>query len=168
MSLNKCKTWPVKFLENLIKIDKNLVTTKRGSCDHFLTNFKFLNPGGPGDGWIRNFFSDRFWYMERRNWSSYAKTRPVLRIDSELEDKTEIMREKVVTAVRIWWKQWGKHMNWTLTRPNQQQDLDQDTNSTRRTLKPKYAKAMAQKVLGHDKKYGTGLWNECETLKTRR
>jgi len=35
----------------------------------------------------------------------------------------------------------GKHTNWTLTRPNQQQDLDQDTNSTRRTLKLKYAKA---------------------------
>ena len=36
-----------------------------------------------------------------------------------------------------------KHTNWTLTRPNQQQDLDQDTNSTRQTLKSKYAKAMA-------------------------
>ena len=41
-----------------------------------------------------------------------------------------------------------KHTNWTLTQPNQQQDLDQDTNSTRRTLKLKYAKAMAWKVLG--------------------
>ena len=60
----------------------------------------------------------------------------------------------------------GKHTNWTLTRPNQQQDLDQDTNSTRRTLKLKYAKAMARKVLGQEKnEYGTGLWDECETLK---
>ena len=58
-------------------------------------------------------------------------------------------------------------MNWTLTQPNQQQDLDQDTNSTRWTLKLKYAKAMAQKVLGQEKKYGTGLWDECETLQTR-
>ena len=56
-------------------------------------------------------------------------------------------------------------MNWTLTRPNQQQDLDQDTNSTRRTLKLKYAKAVAWKVRGQEKKYGTGLWDECETLK---
>ena len=45
----------------------------------------------------------------------------------------------------------GKHTNRTLTRPNQQQDLDQDTNSTRRTLKLKYAKAMARKVLGQEK-----------------
>ena len=58
-------------------------------------------------------------------------------------------------------------MNYTLTRPNQQQDLDQDTNSTRRTLKLKYAKAMSWKVLGQEKnEYGTGLWDECETLKT--
>ena len=46
----------MEFLENLLKIDKNLVTTKRGSCDHFLTNLKFLNPNNAGDGRIRNFF----------------------------------------------------------------------------------------------------------------
>ena len=65
----------------------------------------------------------------------------------------------------------GKHTNWTLTRPNQQQDLDQDTNSTRRTLKLKYAKAMARKVLGQEKNmaldYGTNakhskLGDKCE------
>ena len=39
--------------------------------------------------------------MERRNLSSYAKTRPVLRTDSELEVKTETMRVKVVVAA-IW------------------------------------------------------------------
>ena len=33
--------------------------------------------------------------MERRNRSSYAKTRPVLRTDSELEDKTGTMRAKI-------------------------------------------------------------------------
>ena len=112
--------------------------------------------------------SDRFWYMERRNRSSYAKTRPVLRIGSELEDKTGTVRVKLVTAARIWWKRWGKHTNWTLTRPNQQQDLDQDTNSTRQTLKLKYAKAMARKVLVQEKnEYGPRLWDECKTLKTR-
>ena len=36
--------------------------------------------------------------MERQNPSSYAKTRPVLRTHSELEDKTETMRTKLVTA----------------------------------------------------------------------
>ena len=65
-----------------------------------------------------------------------------------------------------------KHTNWTLTRPNQQQDLDQNTNSTRRTLKLKYAKAMARKVLGQEKTsmaldYGTNakhskLEDKCE------
>ena len=68
--------------------------------------FKIFKPR-EDRGWTdpkKNF--DRFWYMERRNPSSYAKTRPVLRIDSELEDKTGTMRAKLVTTVRIWWKQW--------------------------------------------------------------
>ena len=56
MSPNKCKTWPVEFSENWMKIDKNLVTTKRGSCDHFLANLKIPNPSKAGDGRIRNFF----------------------------------------------------------------------------------------------------------------
>ena len=58
----------MKFLENLIKIDKNLVTTKRESCDHFLTNLKFLNPDTSGDGWIQNFFLIDFdiWNVEIR------------------------------------------------------------------------------------------------------
>jgi len=49
------------------------------------------------------------------------------------------------------------HTNWNLTRPNQQQDLDQDTNSTLRTLKLKYAKAMAWKGCRTRKQYDTGL-----------
>ena len=36
--------------------------------------------------------------MERRNPSSYAKTRLVLRTDSELEDKIGTIRAKVVAA----------------------------------------------------------------------
>ena len=105
MSLNRWKTWPMEFSEDVLEIDKNLVTTKRGSCDHFLTKIKISDPIKEGDGRIRNFF-DWFWYMEHRNPSSYAKTRPVLRTDSELEDKTGTMRAKLVSAVRIWWKQW--------------------------------------------------------------
>ena len=46
--------------------------------------------------------------MERQNSSSYAKTRPVLRIGSKLEDKTGTMCAKLVTAAKIWWKRWGK------------------------------------------------------------
>ena len=46
----------MKFSENWIKIDKNLVTTKRGSCDHFFTNLKISDPDKAGDGWIQNFF----------------------------------------------------------------------------------------------------------------
>ena len=40
----------------VFKIDKNLVTTKRGCCDHFLTKIKIFDPSKAGDGWIRNFF----------------------------------------------------------------------------------------------------------------
>ena len=53
MSSNKCKTWHVEFSENLLKIDKNLVTTKRGSCDHFLTNLKISDPSKVRDGQIQ-------------------------------------------------------------------------------------------------------------------
>ena len=32
-------------LEDVLKIDKKLVTTKRGSCDQFLAKIKFSEPG---------------------------------------------------------------------------------------------------------------------------
>ena len=68
MSLNKWKTWPVEFSENLLKIDKNLMTTKRGSYDHFLTNLKFLNPNMLRDGRIQKKFLIDFdiWNVEIR------------------------------------------------------------------------------------------------------
>ena len=43
----------MEFLQNLLKIDTNLVTTKRGSCDHFLTNLKIFDLGKAGDGRIQ-------------------------------------------------------------------------------------------------------------------
>ena len=55
MSLNKWKAWPVENSEDVLKIDKKLVTTKRGSCDQFLAKIKFPKPDR-GDEWIRNFF----------------------------------------------------------------------------------------------------------------
>ena len=66
MSLNKWKAWPVENSEDMIKIDKMLVTTKRESCDHFLTNLKFLNPDKAGDGRIqKNFLIDfDIWNIE--------------------------------------------------------------------------------------------------------
>ena len=95
ISLNNWKTWPVEFPEDVLEIDKNLVTTKRRSCDHFLTKIKISDPDRAGmDGSKK--ISDRFWYMEHRNLSSYTKTRPVFRTDSELEDKTGTMRAKVI------------------------------------------------------------------------
>ena len=36
MSLNKWKAWPVENLEDMLKIDKKLVTTKNESYDQFL------------------------------------------------------------------------------------------------------------------------------------
>ena len=32
-------------LEDMLKIDKNLMPMKRGSCDHFLAKIKFSEPG---------------------------------------------------------------------------------------------------------------------------
>ena len=58
MSLNKWKVWPVENSEDVLKIDKKLVTTKRGSCDQFLTNLKFSNPDFAGmDGSKKKFWS---------------------------------------------------------------------------------------------------------------
>ena len=53
MILNKWKTWHVEFPEDVLEIDKNLVTTKRGSCDHFLTKIKIFDPSFARDGRIQ-------------------------------------------------------------------------------------------------------------------
>ena len=74
---------------------RKLAQNRHKPCDHekrilwpLFDQNKNLLPQQCG-GWTDpKKFSDRFWYMERRNRSSYAKTRPVLRICSELEDKT--------------------------------------------------------------------------------
>ena len=44
MSLNKWKVWPMENLEDVLKIDKKLVTTKIGSWDQFLAKIKFFEP----------------------------------------------------------------------------------------------------------------------------
>ena len=66
MSLNKWKTWPVEFSEDVLEIDKDLVTTKRGSCDNFLTKIKISDPNKVRDGWIQIFFLIDFdiWNVE--------------------------------------------------------------------------------------------------------
>ena len=46
MSLNKWKAWHMENSEDMIKIDKMLVTTKWGSCDQFFTKIKFSDLGG--------------------------------------------------------------------------------------------------------------------------
>ena len=68
MSLNKWKAWPVKISEDVLKIDKKLVTMKRGSCDQFLTKLKIFNPDKTGDGRIqKNFLIDfDIWNVEIR------------------------------------------------------------------------------------------------------
>ena len=40
MRLNKRKAWPVENSEDVLKIDKKLVTRKRGSRDQFLAKIK--------------------------------------------------------------------------------------------------------------------------------
>ena len=44
MSLNKWKVWLVENSEDVLKIKKKLVTTKRGSCDQLLAKIKFSIP----------------------------------------------------------------------------------------------------------------------------
>ena len=68
MSLNKWKVWPVKNSEDVLKINKKLVTTKRGSCDQFLTKIKISDPKRTADARIRNFFLIDFdiWNVEIR------------------------------------------------------------------------------------------------------
>ena len=44
MNLNKWKAWPVENSEDMLKIDKKLVTTKIGSYDQFLAKIKFSEP----------------------------------------------------------------------------------------------------------------------------
>ena len=57
MSLNKWKPWPMENSEDMLKINKKLVTTKRGSCDQFLAKIKFSDPNIAGDGRIQK----KFW-----------------------------------------------------------------------------------------------------------
>ena len=38
------KAWPVENLEDVLKIDKKLVTMKIGSYDKFLAKIKFSDP----------------------------------------------------------------------------------------------------------------------------
>ena len=68
MSLNKWKAWPVENSEDVLKIDKKLVTMKRWSCDHFLAKIKFSRPGKTGDERIRKIFLIDFdiWNVEIR------------------------------------------------------------------------------------------------------
>ena len=44
MRLNRRKAWPMENSEDVLKIDKKLVTTKIGSCDKFLAKIKFSEP----------------------------------------------------------------------------------------------------------------------------
>ena len=68
MSLNKWKAWPVENSEDVLKIDKKLVTTKRGSCDQFLAKIKFSDPKNVRDERIWIFFLIYFdiWNVEIR------------------------------------------------------------------------------------------------------
>ena len=68
MTLNKWKVWHVENSEDVLKIDKKLVTTKRGSCDQFLARIKFSDPDNIEDGRIQIFFLIDFdiWNVEIR------------------------------------------------------------------------------------------------------
>ena len=44
MNLNEWKAWPVENSEDMLKIDKKLVTTKIESYDKFLAKIIFFEP----------------------------------------------------------------------------------------------------------------------------
>jgi hypothetical protein len=48
--------WHVENSKIMLKIDKKLVTTKRGSCDLFLAKIKFSDPGNARDERIQKKF----------------------------------------------------------------------------------------------------------------
>ena len=54
--------------KDMLKIDKKLVTMKRGSCDQFFAKIKFSEPSKSRNEWIRIFFLINFdiWNVEIR------------------------------------------------------------------------------------------------------
>ena len=58
----------MEISEDVLKIDKNLVTTKTRSCAHFLTKIKIFDPDEAGDGQIQKKFLIDFdiWNVEIR------------------------------------------------------------------------------------------------------
>ena len=67
MSLNKWKVWPVENSEDVLKIDKKLVTTKRRSCDQFLAKIKKFDPDNAGMDGSEIFF----WSILIYGWSKF-------------------------------------------------------------------------------------------------
>ena len=113
MSSNKCKTWPVEFSENWMKIDKNLVTTKRGSCDHFLANLKIPNLDKAGMDGSKIFFWSICIYGTSKtefvceNWTSFKNWlrirgqngNNVCKIGHNSQDLMETMGENTRTGL---------------------------------------------------------------------
>ena len=58
----------MKNSEDVLKIDKKLVTMKRGSCDQFFAKIKFFKPDDVENKQIRNFVLIDFdiWNIEIR------------------------------------------------------------------------------------------------------
>ena len=57
----------MEILEDVLKINKKLVTTKRGSCDQFLTKIKISDPNIAGMDGSKNFLIDfDIWNVEIR------------------------------------------------------------------------------------------------------
>jgi len=106
LSLNKWKTWPVEFSKDCKKCEKKLHEVRTQTSEANLEILKCSNPPKARTDRSKK-FSDRFWYMEPWNQSSYAKVMAILRADSELEGKTVRKREKFAAVARNWWKQWG-------------------------------------------------------------
>ena len=63
MSLNKWKAWPMENLEDMLKIDKKLMTKKIGSYDHFLAKFFFEPSKAKNVSWVLILVADLFTFQ---------------------------------------------------------------------------------------------------------
>ena len=93
--------WPVEILEDVLKIDKKRVTTKRGSYDQFLTKIKISDPDKSGDGWIQNFFLINFDIWNVKIQVRMQKLDQFYELTPNWRNKTGKMHVKLVTAARI-------------------------------------------------------------------
>ena len=100
MSSNKWKAWPMQNSEVVLKIDKMLMTTKRGSCDQFLAKIKFPEPDKMGDERIQIFFLIDFDIWNVEFWVRMRKLDQFWKLTLNKRTKREQCAQKLLR--RLW------------------------------------------------------------------